>query len=310
MLENFTNEDIADDLLDTGYLYLDSRIIERVAATPVRYPYVLRGGGEPASRYRTLADLLQNEAITFDDIRASWRYHGVLLGSPKFAEKLVHDDVCSCCLCAPDEPENPEQAEIAKPHSFIEWCRQVVASSNRYVILDTETTGLHGEIIDLAIIDTKGCELYNSLLRPLCAIEKKAMDTHHITEAMVSTAPTIKEEWERICDIVHGRTVITYNAEFDSARIAFSLKRYGLNTCSACQWTYECAMLKYAEFYNAPPKYGDGPGWQSLSNATRQQGIRLDPKAMHRALADAQATLALLCKVAATGMNSPTYLSS
>lgn len=189
---------------------------------------------------------------------------------------------------------------------FIGWSRAVIASDD-HVIIDTETTGKYGEIIDLAILSTKGKGLYSKLLRPLSAIGDEAKKVHHIDEAMVMNAPTIVEEWYEICQIVAGRTVITYNTKFDSERIAYSLRKHGMHLCSSCGWTYECAMLKYAEFWNAPPKYeGAGPAWQSLSAACWQQGIRLPP-GLHRAMPDCQATWALLCKVAATGIASPRY---
>lgn len=197
--------------------------------------------------------------------------------------------------------------ETKLTETFIDWCRRVVAGED-HVILDTETTGLYGEIIDLAIIDTKGKKLYNGLFKPLCAFFSMAQETHHITEAMLENAPIIGYEWPRICDIVAGRTVITYNAKFDSERIAYALARHGLNTCDAYQWSFECAMVGYAEFWGAPPKWeGANAPWQNLSKACYQQGITLDPHGLHRAYADAEATLWLLCKVAATGVNSARY---
>jgi hypothetical protein len=32
-------------------------------------------------------------------LRADWRYYGVLLGTPAFCEKLVHDAGCPCRKC-------------------------------------------------------------------------------------------------------------------------------------------------------------------------------------------------------------------
>lgn len=269
MLEKFSDEEISGDLLNTGYLYLElpggkRKCIETVASTvPTRNRFVLRKDGEGPRRYQNLTALFIGEAISFDDIRERWKYHGVLLGASSFCEQLVHDRGCNCSLCVP-----PGQKEM---HPFIAWCRAVVGSDG-HVILDTETTGLHGEIIDLAIIDTKGHELYNGLFNPLCAIETKAEQTHHINAAMLENAPTIAEEWARICDIVANRTVITYNAKFDSERIAYSLAQHGVNTCEDCQWEFECAMLQYAEFWSAPPKWeGANAPWQSLSTACYQQ---------------------------------------
>lgn len=189
---------------------------------------------------------------------------------------------------------------------FIDWCRSVV-SSDDHVIIDTKTTGKYGEVIDLVIIDPKGDVLYNKLLKPLGAIGSEAEQIHHISAAMVANAPTLVEEWYEICQIVAGRSIITYNAAFDSERIKYSLLKHKMHLCEQCKWSYECAMLRYAAFYDAPPRWeGAGPAWQPLETACWQQGIKLPP-GLHRAAPDCQAVLALLRKVAATGANSPRY---
>lgn len=190
--------------------------------------------------------------------------------------------------------------------NFINWCKAVIASED-YVILDTETTDLYGEICDLAIIDTKGKELYNSLLKPTCEISADAMKLHHITNEMVASAPTIADEWSKICEIVGSRKVITYGAVFDSARLDQSLAAYNMPTC---EWQFECAITRYADFWNAPSKgrYSNAP-YQKLEIACYQQGIMLPP-GLHRAMPDCKATLSLIRKVAATGLDSPTYKSS
>jgi DNA polymerase III epsilon subunit-like protein len=190
---------------------------------------------------------------------------------------------------------------------FIDWCRSVVASGE-YVFMDTETTGFYGEVIDLAIVDSKGHQLYNKLLRPLGVIPEEATKVHNISTAMVANAPMLIDEWYEICAIVGGRTVITYNAKFDSERITYSLRKHRMHLCPQCSWIYECAMLGYAEFYGAPPMWeGAGPAWQKLGEgACYQQGIMLPPD-LHRAMPDVQATRALICKIAATGEASPRY---
>ncbi len=298
MLENFSDEEIKDELLEAGYLYLDLPdgkrkrigVTARTGIAPQINRYALQKGEEYARTYASMTELLEHGSITYDDIRASWKYHGVLLGAATFCEKLVHDTGCSCSLCV--------------PVGFIDWCRRVVAGED-HVIIDTETTGKYGEVIDFAILSSKGHQLYNKLLRPKGAMG--AEDIHHITASMVANAPTILDEWYEICAIVGKRTVITYNTKFDSERITYSLRKHGMHLCPECQWTYECAMLKYADFWDEPNRKGyDNAQWQSLENACYQQGIMLPP-GLHRAMPDCQATLALLCKVAATGENSPTY---
>ena len=192
--------------------------------------------------------------------------------------------------------------------NFVEWCAGVNAST--YVILDTETTGMYGEVIDLAIIDGAGQELYQSLIKPLCAVEPGAEAVHHISMDMLDSAPTIEDEWSKICEIVDGRTVITYNAKFDSERIDTSLRSHGLKPCTWCDWTYQCAMIAYAQFWDAPPRsgYRTAP-WQSLATACTQQGVVLPPT-LHRAMPDAVATFRLISKIAAMGEQSKRYKSA
>ena len=104
MLQNFTDEEIEHELLETGYLFYtdtegDNELIEKQAVEhPVtgaymrsiyKHCYTMKGSGERAAPYyRNLKELMYCEQITFDDIRAKWQYHGVLLGMPKFQEKL------------------------------------------------------------------------------------------------------------------------------------------------------------------------------------------------------------------------------
>jgi DNA polymerase III subunit epsilon len=176
-------------------------------------------------------------------------------------------------------------------------CQKVIDNPGNYAILDTETTGLHGECIDLAVIDPTGAVLFNELLRPQCPIEEEAMAIHGISEAMVATARTFAEEWPRIQRALDGRAIIVYNASFDSKRIKYTAKVHGV---TLPDMTWRCFMLKYADFYGEPNRYGySSPAWQKLEAACRQQ--RIDFVQDHRALGDALATVALIRRLADLG---------
>src|ERR1700726_3446941 len=102
MLQNFSDEEI-EDLLDTGSLYHETSglwdrwisseavydLKGRVVGTAYQHRRKPEGscGIDPSMPQQKLSDLLLCEYITFDDIRAKWKYHGVLMGSPKFQEK-------------------------------------------------------------------------------------------------------------------------------------------------------------------------------------------------------------------------------
>jgi DNA polymerase III subunit epsilon len=171
-------------------------------------------------------------------------------------------------------------------------CQQMVADPDRYAILDCETTSLDGEIIDLAIVSLDGKALFNELLRPTVPIEEGAMAVHEITEAMVATVRTFKEAWPDILVVVEGKTIIAYNATFDRGRFEHTARVHGI-TLPILEW--QCMMLRYAEFWGMPGRYG-GFRWQKLKDACLQQGIPFNQA--HRALSDAHAVVKLIQKLA------------
>jgi len=177
------------------------------------------------------------------------------------------------------------------------WCKHVASNPDRYAIIDTETTGLYGECIDLAIVDPTGKVLFNELLRPKCPIEEGATAIHGITESMVAEARTFKQVWPIIQMAIEGRTIIAYNAAFDRARFEHTAKVHGV-TLPELKWY--CAMKAYAAFWDEPNRYGySSPAWQKLDAACRQQGI--DFTQGHRALSDALATASLIRRLAELG---------
>jgi DNA polymerase III subunit epsilon len=181
-------------------------------------------------------------------------------------------------------------------------CKHVVDNPGKYVILDTETTGLYGEIIELSIVDINGNVLFDKLLRPKCKIEEGAMAVHGITEAMVAGAKTFAEEWEEISETLADRIIIAYNVGFDKHRLEHTAKIHGVSL-PVLEW--RCLLLKYAQFWDAPGRYG-GVAWQKLGDACVQQGVIIDQKA-HRALGDALTTAALIRRLAELGQDARRY---
>jgi DNA polymerase III subunit epsilon len=176
--------------------------------------------------------------------------------------------------------------------SFVEWCNEVIQSRN-FVILDTETTGFsNAEVIDLGIIDTKGNILYDGLLRPKCPIEESAQAVHHITEEMVASAPTFKEEWHAIQRRIKGKSIIAYNAAFDQQMLVNSALIHHVRP-PVMNWY--CLMKEYQRHMNFQK-------WQKLSVACEQQGIAFSQQ--HRALGDTMAALELIRAVARKARSS------
>lgn len=146
--------------------------------------------------------------------------------------------------------------------------------------LDTETTGigLTDEIVEIAIVDSDGSTLLNTLVKPTIPIPQDAVRIHHISDQMVENQPTWMNVWPQISEIIKGKYLGIYNAEFDLRMIRQTFAIYGMEN-----WVIDrffCIMKLYADYY----PFGSGR-YQKMEDAGRQCGINLPNK--HRALDDA-----------------------
>lgn len=83
-------------------------------------------------------------------------------------------------------------------------------------VIDTETCGLQGGIVEIASVDIIDGQIVNpmsDLVRPDRPISPQAMAIHKITEAMVADKPWIEDVIQRY----HGSSYyVAHNASFDS----------------------------------------------------------------------------------------------
>lgn len=92
---------------------------------------------------------------------------------------------------------------------------------NKYIVLDTETTGLNAaedELLQVSIIDNEGTVIFDSYIRPTQHTEwAEAERVNHITPEMVADAPTIAEVMPEINDILKRYDkIVGYNVRFDA----------------------------------------------------------------------------------------------
>ena len=184
----------------------------------------------------------------------------------------------------------------------MEWCVKVV-NSNDFVVLDTETTSLQGQVIELAVIDAQGNVFYDGMFKPTCAIEPAAEATHHISEAMLAGSPYFYEEWPEIYRRIQGKSIIAYGAPFDHGRMLKTILDFRM---MGKLKDSDVELMKKLDFYCLKEeyrKYGKFPRWQKLEVACKQQDIRFDQQ--HRALGDTLATLEVIRAVAKKAQPQP-----
>ena len=161
---------------------------------------------------------------------------------------------------------------------------------NKYIVLDTETTGLNAaedELLQVSIIDNEGTVLFDSYIRPTQHTEwAEAERVNHITPEMVADAPTIAEVMPEINDILKRYDkIVGYNVRFD----ADFLKHNGAEFSNA---EYADAMKMFAPIYG---EWNDQRGsykWQKLTAAADYYGYDWSAhEEAHNSLGDCYATL-------------------
>jgi len=174
-----------------------------------------------------------------------------------------------------------------------------VIRDGQFVILDTETTGLdyRAEIVSIAIVSAAGETLLNTYVKPSRPIPPDATRIHGITNQMVENCEPLPSA--RIYELLAGRHVIVYNAEYDLEMLYRSTKAAQLPFVewSDVTLSWHCAMQHFAEIYGEWNDYHGNYRWQKLSTACSYYNIPV--VGAHGALADCLMTLEVCKKMAA-----------
>jgi len=156
-----------------------------------------------------------------------------------------------------------------------------------YIVLDTETTGLHEpELVSIAIIDRNETPLMDELVRPGKVIELAASRITGITDDLVREMPAFPDIYERIRELISTKLVVIYNASYDLQVLRNTCRRYGLPMPKVNHW---CAMEWFARLYGVKDSYRGDYTWQKLSTAASYFAIK--PYGAHNALGDCITTL-------------------
>ncbi|MGV3468901.1 DNA polymerase III subunit epsilon [Limnobacter sp.] len=106
----------------------------------------------------------------------------------------------------------------------------------RYVVLDTETTGLEvrqgHRIIEIGCIEVNGRQVtdhhFHQYINPEREVDEGAFQVHGISDEMLADKPKFKQIAKDFLDFVQGSTLIIHNASFDIGFLDGELERLGL----------------------------------------------------------------------------------
>ncbi len=181
-----------------------------------------------------------------------------------------------------------------RKQGIINQARQWVAEKPVYI--DTETTGLDktAEIVEIAVIESDGSILFQSLVKPSRPIPAELTRIHGIDNHMVETAPSFPVVWATLRAQVINRKIGFYNAQFDLRMMRQSYEVYRL------PWKDSLAALDVMQLFAA--LRGD---WDSVRRTYRfvkledaRQSMKIPLPNAHRAADDALLTRAVLHAIA------------
>lgn len=182
---------------------------------------------------------------------------------------------------------------MRKPSTQLEALYEVIRSGD-YLVLDTETTGIGAtsEAVSIAIVQSDGRVMLDTLCHPTSPIPEDAIKVHGITNEMVKNVLPFPSEL--VEEIVRDRQVIIYNAGYDVPILYRSTDKANL---PRVEWytiaKWHCAMLGFAEIYGDWNSYRGNYRWQPLSAAAQYFKVQQD--GAHGALVDCMTTLKV-CK--------------
>lgn len=164
--------------------------------------------------------------------------------------------------------------------------KQIKSNPDKYLILDTETTGLseYDEIVQFTLMDLYGNVVYSSYYYPYKEVNKKAQEINRLSKAKLKGSPLWKNEWKTIANLIKDKTLIIQNAEFDTRLIKQTCKRYKLNI------DFNLNTLCTKSFLKAT--YGH----MGLGKAAVASGFIPDPNKQHDATYDCEMLLWCLFK--------------
>ena len=158
----------------------------------------------------------------------------------------------------------------------------------RYVVLDTETTGLNVDdghrVIEIGCVEIENRSLtgreYHQKINPVREVDKGAEEIHGMNAAQLKIYPKFEGIVEEFLEFIKGTTLIIHNAEFDKGFLDAELARAG-----KCELSEVCTKiidsLKLARELH-PMKRA------SLDALCIRYGIDKSMRNMHGAILDAR----------------------
>lgn len=171
------------------------------------------------------------------------------------------------------------------PSNFFQAMRPT-GSMHGFAVLDFETTGFsrHDRVIEIGVVlldaNCRVERTWQTLVQPNRGFDNS--DVHGITPTNLVGAPTFEHVARRFAEVLNGRVIVAHNASFEYNFLTNEFGRLGIELADG-NWLLDTMVLA-RQFMPGQPV--------SLKNVLSIIGI--ENRAAHTALADAEATAAVL----------------
>ena len=171
------------------------------------------------------------------------------------------------------------------PSNFFQAMRPT-GSMHAFAVLDFETTGFsrHDRVIEIGVVlldaNCRVERTWQTLVQPNRGFDNS--DVHGITPTNLVGAPTFEHVARRFAEVLNGRVIVAHNASFEYKFLTNEFGRLGIELADG-NWLLDTMVLA-RQFIPGQPV--------SLKNVLSIMGI--ENRAAHTALADAEATAAVL----------------
>ena len=192
------------------------------------------------------------------------------------------------------------QDEILYKHLY-----QIPPKNGRYIVLDTETTGLKKEdhIIEIGACEIKNGNLtgdqFHIYIRPRLIMEERVVQLHGITNKFYDdyykdVYMNDKQNLLNFSKWVGNSIIFAHNAPFDLNAINRELFYWSLHEIPIKR--YRCSMRIFREIISKEePLYDEK--YTSLEKCCEYFGLKSNDKIFHNALFDSYMTARLVCKL-------------
>lgn len=125
-------------------------------------------------------------------------------------------------------------SKIAKRNHAILKAREILGNSDKYIIVDTETSGLgkRAEVIEICAMSLQGKVLFEYYFEPTEVISDRAIAKHGLTKEILHSKGVVT--WDSCSSTINktfaGKIMLAYNSSFDQKMIEQTAALYGFSS--------------------------------------------------------------------------------